>query len=401
MTCQYTDIYPLINIHIYTYLYLCSRPKPPVLSSALTTELLLSITMPPSAQDVRLVEGQYRPVGGEFWIDAFPIDISEYLKDGYKLGKSIILRVPSLQPQKKYEARVRFQNFIGYSTYSTRSQPLETLPDSELASTPLKPVVEEWKADAVSSDYIQVKVLSNPTLLAPTKPVVYRLQYRSELEQKWHNYPDMITFSTRREGVEIQKIVTRRNGDINSFNSSTGALLDTTVTQCSGYFWLRLGATASDEVSNSVSPPLPFDASIDQFISALGQIGQIKAANPRITAHRYANEYKGFTWTVEIQGMGDVPRLQLHKHTLMAEDVNTGLVVDECFGASSAKADPLVSATLQNGEDVFTDAQKVIKVGGLKQQLGYVNMGWGLCCMFRAISIPLLCYCHIPHRVVH
>ena len=81
----------------------------------------------------------------------------------------------------------------------------------------------------------------------------------------------------------------------------------------------------SDNIGQAVSSPIPFDASVEQMSSALFDIGSIRAASPRITVHRVANQYNGYTWTIEVQGMGELTRLQLFKSTLyaVAEGDNT------------------------------------------------------------------------------
>ena len=122
---------------------------------------------------------------------------------------------------------------------------------------------------------------------------------------------------TRKEAVEIQQVLSRRTDIGENFT-------------CTGYFYLRLGATSSDNVANTVSAPLKFDATVDEFEAAVAQIGKVAEADPRITARRFENEQNGYTWVVEIQGMGDIPRLALLKHTLMGVDT-TGSTAGDCY----------------------------------------------------------------------
>lgn len=358
-----------------------ARMKPPILVSVDISKALLSVKLASAAQGTHTIHSEYRPVGGTQWIRGPSIDLLHYSNDaaaagvtgagaagegGFTLGKTVILNIQNLMPNTAYEARCQGVNAYGSSLFSSSSQVFTTTPDFELAYVPVTPTVDEHSADAVGSAYVDVNIHSNPSNLVTVKPVTYRLQYRSQLEKLWHSYPKLVKFQSRKEGVEIQKIVSRSTG--NRYFQD-GNFTFTKPAVCIGQFYLRIGAVASDEVSQTVSGGIPFDATNDQLVEALYTIGKVKTANPRITVHRIDNEYNGFTWTVEIQGMGDIPRIQLHKHTLFAQEISTGLRLGECY--EEAPADPVLSATLQNGPDIFSQSKQTLRIGGLESQRGY------------------------------
>jgi len=359
------------------------RMKPPVSISVGVSNALLTVKLPSAVQGTHTIHSEYRPLHATQWEPGPSVDLLTYSNDaaapgvsgagaagegGFTLGKSIILNLKDLMPNTAYEARCQAVNKYGASLFSSSSQVFTTTADFAQAYVPVPPTVTEDVADAVGSAYVDVNVHSNPSELIAAKPVTYRLQYRSEIEKHWHSYPQVVKFQSRKEGVEIQKIVSRSSGDRFTYDVG-GNLIATTFTECVGKFYLRIGAVASDEVSETVSRGISFDASVEALVAALYTIGKVKKANPRITAHRVPNEYNGFTWTVEIQGMGDIPRIQLHKHTLYASEVSTSNKVGECY--EEAPADPVLSATLQNGPDIFSQAKKTLRIGGLESQRGY------------------------------
>jgi subtilisin-like proprotein convertase family protein len=335
-----------------------TRMKPPTFSSASFEEAFLRVKLPSKTQNVQRIESQYREVGSHNWLDGETLVLADYVSSGEyvsTIGKSMILRVAYLGADKTYEARIRAVNHIGTSVWSSACQPFTTALDEVGLSKPPAPVLA-GTADSLGSDFVSVTVMSNPVRDLPAESVAYRLQYKSDLQSRWRTYPEPVKFHARKEAVEIQQVLSRRTGSIG--DNST----------CSGYFYLRLGATSSDDVANTVSGPLRFDATVDEFEAAVAKIGKVAEANPRITARRYENEQNGFTWVVEIQGMGDIPLLALLKHTLLAVD-STGTVGGDCY--VEAPSDPVVASTLQNGNDVFSSFSKTFRVGGLESQRGY------------------------------
>jgi subtilisin-like proprotein convertase family protein len=347
-----------------------SRMKPPSIEKTGAFNAIMSTKMPPFSQNVNIIKTQIRQVGGNQWTDGPIFDVRKYAtNEGYIMGKQVIIEYKNLKPETKYEARCAAVNHVGSSSYSSASQQFKTTYDTELIYTPQTPIIEEWKTGSIASNHIDVVIRNNPSREISIAKTVYRVQYRSELETRWHSYPNKVIFYTRKQGVEIQKIVSRATGTRYIYNTTTNELLAVKETKCEGRFWLRMGVVASDSVSETMTSAIPFDASVDQLVSSIYDIQKIKRSNPRITAHRIDNEYNGYTWTVEIQGLGDIPRLQLQKHTLYAEDVITNTKIGECY--EEAPADPVLSATLQNGNDVFADDEQTVRIGGLNPQLGY------------------------------
>lgn len=334
-----------------------TRMKPPTFSSASFEEAFLRVKLPSKVQNVKRIESQYREVGSHNWLEGDTLVLDEYITGGEyvsTVGKTMILRVPHLGTDKTYEARIRAVNHIGTSVWSSACQSFTTDLDEAGLSKPPAPVLS-GVLDSLGSDFANIIVMSNPERDLPAESMSYRLQYRSELQSRWRSYPEPVKFHTRKEAVEIQQVLSRRT-DIG--DNST----------CTGYFYLRLGATSSDNVANTVSGPLKFDATVDEFEAAVAQIGKVAEADPRITARRFENEQNGYTWVVEIQGMGDIPRLALLKHTLMGVDT-TGSTAGDCY--VEAPSDPVVTATLQNGNDVYSSQSKSFRVGGLESQRGY------------------------------
>jgi hypothetical protein len=347
-----------------------TRMKPPSISSATHSDAYLKIKLPATSQNVMVIESQYRELGSRTWLAGETLTMSDYVtgdRHTSTIGKSMILKVANLVASTKYEARIRAINHIGVSVWSTASGAFSTDVDEEGLSVPVAPMLA-GTADALGSSHASLIVMSNPQRDLPADSVTYRLQYRSELQSNWRTYPEPAKFHTRKAGVEIQQVLSRRTGDLSTWDSSVNATI-VTETRCDGYFYLRMGATSSDNVGDTVSAKLSFDATVDEFIAAVKTIGKVADADPRVTVHRYDNNQNGYTWVVEFEGMGDIPRLQLYKHTMVAVDTTTGLEVGECY--EEAPTDPVVTATLQDGNDIYSTASKTFRVGGLEPQRGY------------------------------
>lgn len=342
-----------------------SRPRPPTLASVSAFTANILFLQPPSIQGIFLIESQYRLATDAFtneqWVVGPYIGLTSTTARGDIRSFSLTIVLEKLKPNTAYVARIRTTNRYGSSVYSAPSDVFTTSNDLGALSVPPAPEVAGNSSAPVTSSSVDVMVRANPSHLLPAVSTSYKLKYRIAASSRfpgeinWHTAADTAIFYPHREGVEIQRIVSR----------STGEYVNGNPTYCAGSFWLQLGVSEPANIAYSVTPPIPFDASIADMEQAIRSIGAVRQANPRITIHRLRNQYNGYTWTVEVQGMGDITRLKLFKHTLFAVALgDDDLVrVGDCYVDNPAT--PIVTATIKDGNDVFSVLEEVITVRGL------------------------------------
>lgn len=349
-----------------------SRPRPPTLSTVTGFAANLNVQSPVDSENVRFIECYYRRVDtGEAWQRGPHLDLAQLNVYGDTISRSHILNLKNLKPETYYEARVRTINPYGVSEFSPPSESFITRGDMGLASIPLTPELALNTSSPVTSSSVNLLVKANPSHMLPATATSYKIQYRrgSEgfmpAETDWNTVDENVVFYAHREGVETQRIITR-----STERYVQGSKIRTV---CSGSFWLRLGVTETDNVPNSVTSPIPFDASSEVMTEAIRSIGVVRAANPRITIHRSSNEYNGFSWVVEMQGMGDVTRLQLYKHTLVATAPGDNQEMErlgDCYSENPEA--PVLTDTIKDGTDVYTAMESVVTIGGLLPDQGYL-----------------------------
>lgn len=359
------------------------RPRPPTLYSANSTSLVLQILDPAPEYSILEFQAQYQsPSLSSTWTQGPSFSPFVNRKHGTLLVFSII----GLTPATDYSIRLRQRNDVGWSVWSPASPLFTTLLTS--SSYPTRPPAPLIDPLSIGSTWIKATLFSDPSPLVPLGALSYRLQYRSEEEEKlaslqqsfsdptsssinqqvdqnWHNLASsVVSFSARTEGVAIQEVSTRSNG----------------VKGCDGYFWLRLGLTEATNQVATVSSPLRYDASVEEMKAALLAIGNINSFQPRIAVHRRLNSFNGYTWKIEIQGMGDITRLQLFRHTLVLIPSNTAYNPNMTFSSSSsttstqpcyAGADPVTTSTVQQGGDQFHSQSQTVQVAGLQPERTY------------------------------
>lgn len=383
------------------------RPLPPLPSSASVSSLALSIIAPSASSGVTHIQSQYRvfssspifnpqTMSNQHWLVGPSLNLSTTVQ-----RKVLILEVQNLKAATAYEFRIMQVNRVGSSPYSTTSAAFSTLPDVDHATIPPTPYIasiggalssqdaslltnqqlsSSSSVPSISSHWVDVVVPSMPNLNSPVGKVSYRVQYKQDGAPHWQSVPDLVVFEPRREGVEIQEVTTRTD----DFGSTA---------QCKGYFWLRLGTLETDRLHETVSSPISFDATSDEMKRAIYSIKTVERANPRIMVRRRTNIYNGYTWNIEIQGMGDITKLQLYKHTFFGvsiKDVDSsnvtfsnstvtyvsktfipaGSPVAPCWGA--APSVPVVTKTQQNGGDNFFESSEVVRILGLSPERTYV-----------------------------
>ena len=327
-----------------------SRPRPPMLSSAGVTKITLQLNKPPSVQNVKVIESEYRQKGITSWSIGPKIALNvsaEYFK------QTTTLTVENLEPYTTYEFRIRYINDVGPSIFSSSSDVCTTLADMNSEVAPIIPEI----ADDITAHSIDVIIKPKTSENTPYGKLTYKLQYKREDEMNWHSMRDPVVFIPRKQGVNIQEIST--------FMDYMGK-----SQVCTGYFWIKVGLVIATELYETVSPPIKIDASDDEMTHALSQIGVIKKYNPRITVRRRSNTNNGYTWNVEIQGIPNMGKFAVHKDTFVAITtfdkndgpsggpkvfVPKGTSLGRCYSAN-----PVSTQILQQGEDVIK--QDLIKV---------------------------------------
>jgi hypothetical protein len=266
-----------------------SRPRPPLFSSASSTEIAVVISPLPRTQQVLSYELQYRLSGTtDNWSNG-PV----FLTQGKQLGSVFVLQVTGLAPLTSYETRLRAANAFGYSYFSAPSVTMNTTVGALNVVLP-SPVVE----GQITSSSVTMRVFSSDAPGLPSGQRVFALQYRLARNQLWTNYQSLIKFSAPIRGVQVQEIV---------------VIEDSLSDPCQGTFSLSVGATDSTRLSDSVTVGIPFGAHPDIVARSISNIGFISDLGARVIVYREINT-KGYTYRVEIQGVGNaIPTLSVYK----------------------------------------------------------------------------------------
>jgi hypothetical protein len=350
-----------------------SRPTPPTPASAQATSLIFDVQYP-------AVNERVRSIGYEFRVYDFTqpqnwIWLENEISVGTSVGAPIQLKLSFLQPNTTYEARIRLNNDVGYSMFSSPSAPFTTLPFDIDLTAPSPPQIlsipsgKNAELYSIGSDYIDIVVQSNADLAHASSEVSYRVQYKPASQLNWISLPEVLTFSQLRTGVRRFEISTR----ITTVNKTAA---------CEGYFWLQFNVVGSNQLI-SKTPPISMSASADQVAAALGAVGALKARNPSISVRRQANTLNGYTWTVEMTNSPSnaVASLNLLRHSMsmtvsyiVLDPVsNATLSVNTQQSACWANDPfrPVVVRDLSSGQDTAVETSKQMRINGLLPQTSY------------------------------
>lgn len=343
------------------------RPRPPKLTSVEDVKAMFSLDYSIKTHDVTSIQSQYHELGSVGsnggWING-PEVIIPSVNAGHSTGSGLYVgddsapNIPTLvlsglRADTPYEVRAKHINRYGSSPYSIPSPVFTTLRSNQYRYAPDAPVIAQ-----IGDTYIDAMATANPYQQSQTGPLKYEIQYRVTADKQWHSVHDMMSLTTRRTGVEVQEIITRQ---------------DTPTTGCSGVFWLSLQDLSDESTFFKQSSPLSFDASAADFEAALLQIPTIGMNSPRMAVHRVRNSLNGWTWRVEVEGLGNIPPIQVAQQRL------TGVKIDEngtqtevpCWTYTGENL-PVVTKTIRDGLEVqVNDSSNVIRVSGLEPQTEY------------------------------
>lgn len=329
-----------------------SRPRPPILSSLGVTKISLQLNKPPSVQNVKVIESEYRKKSRTSWTIGPNINLNSN-------SQSSTLTVENLEPYTSYEFRIRYINDVGPSIFSSPSDSYTTLADVNAEIAPIPPEI----ADQITAHSIDIIIKPKVSDNTPYGKLTYKVQYKREDEMNWHTMHDPVVFTPRKQGVNIQ--------EISSFMDYMGK-----SKVCTGYFWIKVGLVIATELHETVSPPIKIDASEADMAYALGQIGDIKKYNPQITVRRRSNANNGYTWNVEIQGVKSMGKFAVHKDTFVAVTtfdkyenkvfVPKGTPVGRCYSSN-----PVSTQILQQGDDFIKQDSVKVRINDLMSQRMY------------------------------
>ena len=122
------------------------------------------------------------------------------------------------------------------------------------------------------------------------------------------------------------------------------------------------GPFDSTDVSETVSGAIAFDASADEMKAALYSMRRLARANAKLIVRRRANQFNAYSWTVELHGVGDVPKLQLHRHLLYA--VTSKDVYNVTVSSSSVLGNPAHFDTNRTQDGLGRNVTTVITPAG-------------------------------------
>ena len=345
------------------------RPRPPKLVSAEDGGAAFALDYSIKSHDVSFVQSQFRKLGSTAgWTNGPEVDIpsanaGKNTGSGLFVGDDSSPQVPmlvlsGLEPETQYEVRAKHINVYGSSPFSMASPAFSTLRNNQYRIAPDAPVIAQ-----IGDRFIDAMATASPFQQSGTGPLKYELQYRVAADQQWHSVHHVLSLTTRRTGVEVQEIITRQ---------------DTADTRCSGVFWLSLQDLSDESTFFKQSTPLSFDASAADFEEALLQIPTIGAGKPRLTVHRTRNSLNGWTWRVEVEGLGNIPPIQVAQHRLIGVKVTVNSTTDvgvesevPCWTFTGQNL-PVVTKTIRDGVDVMVnDSSSAVRVGGLEPQTEY------------------------------
>jgi hypothetical protein len=321
-----------------------AKPRVPVAMSTQETSISYSIMAPSNVQGVLFFESNYRKTGDEVWMTGPTLDVSDNIDASEYTFEYFTLLLTNLTPGASYELRVRAVNAAGVSPFSSVTVSATTNTNAQESAIVLPPRIS---TDGVASQSIIATIEAKPDANVAIYKNNYKLEYKQSNRNNWVAMPQKINLSIRKVGVEVQEISVRSD-------SPQG---------CNGFFWVKLQGAAPDLVDSSVTSAIPFAATEEEFVAAILDIPRITRSGARVSARRKNNEFNGYTWVIDIEGMGNIEKFQNDRNDLTNRE--TG---DVCWTGAGFVTN---TRTIKDGYDVLTPAEAEIQVTGLTPQTPY------------------------------
>jgi hypothetical protein len=319
-----------------------SKPRTPKAISTQSSSISYRIAPAAKVQGVSKFEAQYMVEGAAFWEHGPVLEISDYDRDHLD---SFTLILPNLKPVTPYVIRVRAYNNIGVGPYSAASNVEYTLSDDGTRPGVLPPKVDDA---GIQSDSILVTVSAEPEPTATLFTEEFLVQYKLKSRDSWLTLPDRVPLTVRRTGQEVQEVSVRADNPKG----------------CKGMFFIELKGTYPDLADSSVTSGIPFSATETEFVNAVLDIPRIKRSGARVSARRVLNAFNGYTWYLDIQGMGNIPKFHHNRNDLTdADDSNKVCWSGAGFVVSTS--------TVKDGFDVLSSDNASVLIGGLEPQSAY------------------------------
>jgi len=321
-----------------------AKSRVPVAMSIQETSISYSIVAPSNVQGVEYFQSNYRKTGDEVWMTGPTLDVSHNIDASDYTFEYYTLLLTNLAPGESYELRVRAVNAAGVGAYSSVSAPTTTVINAQETAAVLPPKIT---TEGIAADSILATIEAIPDANVGIYKNNYKLQYKQSNRENWIELPKKINLSIRKVGVEVQEVSVRSD-------SSRG---------CNGFFWIKLQGAAPDLVDSSVTSAIPFSATEEEFVAAILDIPRIARAGARVSARRKNNEFNGYTWVFDIEGMGNIEKFQNDRNDLTNKE--TGAV---CWTGAGFVTN---TRTIKDGIDVLTPGAADVQVTGLSPQTSY------------------------------
>jgi hypothetical protein len=321
-----------------------AKARVPVAMSTQETSISYSIMAPSNVQGVLYFESNYRAVGSQVWLTGPTLDVRDNIDASDYTFEYYTLILNNLSPGESYELRVRAVNEAGVGAYSSVTSPATTAVNAQEAVAVLPPKIS---ADGISADSIIATIEAEPVANVAIFKNNYKLEYKQANRDNWIALPKKINMSIRKVGVEVQEVSVRSD-------STSG---------CNGFFWIKLQGAAPDLVDSSVTSAIPFAATEEEFVAAILNIPRIARSGARVSARRKNNEFNGYTWVFDIEGMGNIEKFQNDRNDLTNKDSG-----DVCWTGAGFVTN---TRTIKDGYDVLTPASAELQVTGLSPQTDY------------------------------
>lgn len=319
-----------------------SKPRTPKAISAEPSSITYRIAPAAKVQGVTKFEAQYMVEGAAFWEHGPVLEISDYDREHLD---TFTLILSNLKPVTPYVVRVRAYNDIGVGPYSAASNVEYTLSDDGSRPVVLPPKVDDA---GIQSESILVTVSAEPEPTATLFTDEYLVQYKLKSRENWLTLPDRVLLTVRRVGQELQEISVRADN----------------TKGCKGVFFIELKGTYPDLADSSVTSGIPFHATETEFVNAVLAIPRIRRSGARVSARRILNGFNGYTWILDIQGMGNIPKFHHNRNDLTDAD-------DSSKACWSGAGFVVSTATVKDGFDVLSSDNSTVLIGGLDPQTAY------------------------------
>ena len=323
-----------------------AKPRVPILLSIQQTSLLFSIVAPSNVQGVLYFESAYRKVGDQVWLTGPTLDVSD---SGDEDNNALTLdyyslQLTGLQSGIEYELRVRAANIVGIGPFSSVTAPAMTAIDSQAIAAVIPPIITK---EGISAQSVLATIEAVPDESIDIFQNDYKLEYKQSNRDNWVAFPKKINLSIRKTGVEVQEVSVRSDSPLG----------------CDGNFWIKLQGAAPDLVDSSVTAAIPFSATEEEIVEAILAIPRIARSGARVSARRKNNQFNGYTWVFDIEGMGNIETFQNERNDLRNKETG-GL----CWTGAGFVTK---TSTIRDGVDVLIPSKEDILVMGLIPQTDY------------------------------